>query len=99
MLIQGWEDRVVLAFKSSSSSRETDSKSHNKCYDGKVQNIRKEFLYFRKLTLRPEVCAGISQAKSRGEFQAEGTACGGHLDRREPATFWELEEGLSGWNI
>ena len=29
--------------------------------------------------MRPEVCAGISQAKSRGEFQAEGTARGGHL--------------------
>ena len=29
--------------------------------------------------MRPLVCAGISQAKSKGEFQAEGTAPEGHL--------------------
>lgn len=29
--------------------------------------------------MRPKVCAGISQAKSKGEFQAEGTAPEGHL--------------------
>ena len=29
--------------------------------------------------MRPEACAGISQAKGKGEFQGEGTAHGGHL--------------------
>ena len=55
-LIQGWEDRLVLALQAHNlvdrqiNNHIIKDKNHNKCYDGKVQNTTREFLHLTKLT-------------------------------------------------
>lgn len=55
-LIQGWEDRIVLALQAHNlverqiNNHIINNKNHSKCYDGKVQNTTREFLHLTKLT-------------------------------------------------